>query len=1345
MQKPGAFRAHRRGSLVLFSAMFFLAQAATLRAGDDAIFDVPKISGISIDGKSDDWKDQGLKVEGLKDEKGAAFPAANLTAGFRLGWDERGLLVFVTVVDDVALESDKDDELWRADSVEFFAASEHGGDNFFQIIVSPGRDEKHAQLRKQLGDHRKEKKGALSIDCVAAKTANGYVMEALLPWSNLNRGWETLDELAFQLYVNDSDAPGQRQQAVWFPAGNSGSNSRSMYRIRLAGKPASAAAHSGSPDNSGSAASAQLGLSLDEQIAAERKKWTATQNPATPDAETAIQKFKLAPGLKCELFAAEPNVCNIVAMNFDEKGRCFVSETHRAGNGVLDNRSFGGKTEWLDEDLACRTVEDRIALLKRWKGKDTAKLGAASERIRLLEDRDGDGKAETSSVFAEGFNTIEDGLAAGVLPYKGNVYFADIPNLWMLKDTKNEGKADVRKSLAYGFGVRIAFLGHDLHGLRIGPDGRLYFSIGDRGANIKTPDGRNLRMEDNGGVFRCNLDGSDLEIFATGLRNPQGLCFDQYGNLFTGDNNSDSGDKSRWVYVVEGGDSGWRMAYQLMEKPSRGPFNSEKIWQLQNPDQPAHIVPPIANITNGPSGTAYYPGTGLPERYNEHFFLCDFTGGAGAGVFSFSLKPKGATFEMTDVDHIIKEILATDIAFAPGGGLYVGDWVEGWVIKGQGRIYRVLDPDVSKSNLVQETKKLLNEGFDQRTPAELQKLLAHLDMRVRQEAQFSLVAKGAAGRELLEKTAAKNENLLARLHAIWGLEQLARISPEALNPVLALLADPESEVRAQAAKMAGERRAVQAIPALTKLLQDASPRPKFFAAIALGRIASRDAVPALLDMLRDNADKDAYLRHAGVMGLTGCADVETLVGLSSHESSAVRMGALLALRRLERAEISVFLRDREPALVLEAARAINDIPLSGATPELAALLDVPSTSEPLLRRTINANFRWGSAEAAARLVKFAAREGGPELMRVEAINALADWATPSGRDRVTGLWRPLIGLRDTKVALEAFKPALAGIMKSAPNSVRAGAAQTAEKLGLADAGAIFFPLIADVNAPLNVRIEALKTLVGRNDPKLSEAIKIGLSDSSSSLRREAAALLAKANPADALAYLKNQLETGLISDKQAALATLATVQSPGVDELLAQWMDKLLAGDVYKETQLDILEAAAKHPTDAIKERLQKFEDKRDKADPLGKYRECLHGGNASLGRKIFFEKQEVSCLKCHKVNGKGGEVAPELKGIGSRQPRDYFLESILYPSKVIAQGYESNTVKLKSGKVIVGMVKNEKDTELTLVTNDGPVVVKKDEIQTRKGGQSAMPDDLVERLSKQDLRNLISFLAGLQ
>jgi quinoprotein glucose dehydrogenase len=152
-----------------------------------------------------------------------------------------------------------------------------------------------------------------------------------------------------------------------------------------------------------------------------------------------------------------------------------------------------------------------------------------------------------------------------------------------------------------------------MHGLQLGPDGRIYFSIGDRGYHVTNQEGQLLARPDTGAVFRCDLDGSHLEVFALGLRNPQELAFDDFGNLFTGDNNSDSGDKARWVYVVEGGDAGWRMYYQYL--PDRGPWNREHTWHPYREDaattavQPASTIPPIVNVADGPSGLVYYPGT----------------------------------------------------------------------------------------------------------------------------------------------------------------------------------------------------------------------------------------------------------------------------------------------------------------------------------------------------------------------------------------------------------------------------------------------------------------------------------------------------------------------------------------------------------------------------------------------------------------------------------------------------------------------------------------------------------------------------------------------------------------
>ena len=140
--------------------------------------------------------------------------------------------------------------------------------------------------------------------------------------------------------------------------------------------------------------------------------------------------------------------------------------------------------------------------------------------------------------------------------------------------------------------------------------------------------------------------------------------------------------------------------------------------------------------------------------------------------------------------------------------------------------------------------------------------------------------------------------------------------------------------------MFGESLFTSAANGLITALSDASSRVRFFAAIALGKLGTKEAVAPLITVLRDNADSDPFLRHAGVMGLVGTADQAELVAAGKDESRSVRMGALLAMRRLKMPEVAMFLHDSDPWLVLEAARAINDVPINEAMPQLASLIDI---------------------------------------------------------------------------------------------------------------------------------------------------------------------------------------------------------------------------------------------------------------------------------------------------------------------------------------------------------------------------------------------------------------------
>ncbi len=1076
---------------------------------------------------------------------------------------------------------------------------------------------------------------------------------------------------------------------------------------------------------------------------------------ASDEGMRAIRSFRVPAELKVDLFAAEPHLANPVAFCIDEKGVFYVAETFRHGAGVTDTRSH---MNWLDADLASRSVADRVAMYKKFLGKEFAGYDLQHERVRRIVDRDGDGKADGATVFADGFNDPAAGIGAGVLARKGDVWFTCIPWLWKLRDTNGDGVADNRILLHEGYGVHVGFLGHDLHGLRFGPDGRLYFSIGDRGFNVMTREGRRLTVPDTGSILRCNPDGTELEVFATGLRNPQELAFDEYGNLFTGDNNSDSGDRARWVYLVEGGDSGWRIGYQFMETPiSRGPWNEEKLWYPAFAGQAAYIVPPIANIADGPSGLTYNPGvTLLPGQYKKHFFLVDFRGSSGqSGIRTFSIEPKGASFQLVNPRQFVWSVLATDADFGPDGALYFCDWVEGWEKTNKGRIYRVTDKARRDDPDVREVKTLLAQGMEGRPGDALAGLLAHADMRIRQEAQFELAGRGDDGWRILAEVARSSAQTLPRIHAIWGLGQAARSSradrPDTLwDAIGGLLADPDPEVRAQTAKVVGEATEAKALDRFIALLADSSPRVRFFAAAALGKLGRSEAVGPLLRMIRANGDNDPYLRHAGVMGLFGSGKTEAWSQAARDESPQARMAILLAMRRREDPQIARFLSDADALIVLEAARAIHDVPIAGAMTDLAKLAITSSSPVPLVRRVLDANFRLGQSENATVIAEAAAGSGLPEAARVLALEMLAAWATPSGRDRVLGLWRP-IPPRSPDLGVDALRPRLAAILESAPANVRTAAATAAAALKIKEVGARLAALATDRGQADKTRAQALKALDQLGDPRRIESAQLALVMPGYRSRTEALGILAKVDPGAALKPLRDRLEHGSTAERQGAMAVLAAMPGELARDELSGWVDRLIAGKVAPEIQLDVIEAAKKRPETDFQQKIDRYHSSKPKDDPLAPYREVLIGGDAQRGMTVFTTKSELECVRCHKVRASsgepvGGEVGPDLTGIGDRQSRAYLLESIVDPNKLIAQGFESVVLATSDGQVHTGVLRGEDDKEVRLITAEGkPDVVRKEVIEERKRGASAMPNDLARKLSTAELRDLIEFLAKLK
>ena len=1069
--------------------------------------------------------------------------------------------------------------------------------------------------------------------------------------------------------------------------------------------------------------------------------------PASNEGEQALQRMKLPPGLVATLWAAEPMLANPVAFNFDEKGRIFVAETYRYRSSVLDIRDY----MWtLEAELANRTLEDQSAAIARHFGPEGVKeLSIETERVRLLEDTDRTGVATKSTLYAEGFNSPLDGIASGVLARRGSVYFTSIPSVWKFT---GEQKAETRQEISRGYGVRFNFTGHDLHGLIFGPDGKLYFSNGDRGAHAKGPDGSLADTPDEGAVYRCNPDGTQLEVFARGLRNPQSLAFTENGDLLTGDNDCDKGDEERLVHVVQGGDSGWRVGYQhpLIDKDS--PWLADKLWQPRTKDTAAYILSPICNIEDGPSGLTYYPGTGLNDSYRGSLFITHFKGSvAKSGIYTYNVKPKGAGYAIADSKPFLTSALPTDVKFGPDGRLYTSDWADGWPKSKRGRIYAISDPQHAKDALVLATQKLIAQDWTKASVSELTVLLAHADQRVRQEAQFTFAERGAASLPPLASIAATPApSPYARLHAIWALGQLAQKNPPALAPVRTLLRDADAEVRAQAIKILGDAGDTSSAEALIAALTDSAPRVKFFAAQSLGKLNHAAAAPALIAALRANNDQDEYLRHALVLGLVGGHNVTALTAAMTSDSRAVRLGLVLTFRRLQNPIIAKFLHDADPFIVREAALAINDAPIVAGYPALAALITQPLTDEAILFRVLNAHFRLGQPANAAALAAYAANVAAPAKLRGEAIAQLANWPTPPARDRVVGLFRPLTpATRPAADAAAALTPLLAGLLNTTtPTIIQTAVLNAIDSLEIKSAADTLFAVLKDPNQPSANRAAALRALDKLKDPRIPEAVKIA-SDLNAPLMRQAALpISARLSPEAAAPVLANLIAKGTPSEQKTAYRALGPLQHPSAGTVLAAQLGALAEGKVPAAVQLDLLNAAALRHEPAIKTLLAS----RDAAlaknpDPLAPFQVALQGGDRARGEKIFNNQPVLACVRCHKIGTEsGGEAGPNLAEVGAKNDRAALLESILKPNAKISTGYDTIVLTLKSGGSAAGIVASETADSLTLRTTDNQLVaVQKANIAKRDSAPSGMPEIYGAILTKSEIRDLVEYLSTLR
>ncbi|MCR9292385.1 MAG: c-type cytochrome [bacterium] len=1075
--------------------------------------------------------------------------------------------------------------------------------------------------------------------------------------------------------------------------------------------------------------------------------------------ETDSQSF---PKLEFRKWSGDINVPDPVAVSVDDFGRVYATQTRRRKIQDLDIREH---SEWIPNDLSLTSVEEKRAFFHKalaidgdqqeqskhvqdWNedGRhDWRDLTVVSEAIYRLVDRDQDGVADEITTFAEDFRTEVTGVAAGVLANDGKVYATIAPDVWLLRDHDDDGVADSREVIAHGFGLHIAYGGHDMHGLTVGPDGKLYWSIGDKGIHVTTPDGRVYAYPHRGGVMRCNPDGSDFEVFAHGLRNVQEVAFDQYGNLFGVDNDSDQPDeKERFVYIVDGMDAGWRNYYQYRGE-SYNAWTAEKLWELAGEQHPAYIVPPISHYVDGPAGFKFNPGTALSPEYRDFFFL---TSAPNGQQYAFRTERTGDSFRMLDAHQIGEGLAIVGLAFGPDGALYGADWDGGYPLDQKGSVIRIDVPANAASEARGEVQELLKQDFAQSPEAQLLSLLGHADMRIRMRAQFDLVERGAT--QALAATAmTESADILVRLHALWGLGQLARAGDVLARDTISLLTrSSDAILRGQAVKTYGEVPEVVPEPVLP-LLADPDLHVRTLAGLALARHPTDKAVSALLEQIDALEAEQHYLRHALVLALAACASSEELAEQSSSENTMRRLCSVLALRKHAHQQLTLFLDDASDWVATEAARAIHDEQsVIAALPALAeALLSRESQSEAFFRRALNANFRLGTAAAAARIIDYAQRDSVSLDRRLHALQMLSGWRNPPAVDGVEGIHRPLAEVDSRSLDKDEVAAALGRLALSETAELRNAAIAAASSLQLDFSWDTLKVLAQNSTLDVATRRTALQSL----SEKWTQLLNGIADESPEELRVQAHAIQLRQQSEAGYAGLE-EIIRGEASEgsKQAAIGILAEQADDVSVRILGGLGERLLAGELDAGLELDVWEALlalrAKHPDLAAT--IDAIASERG-AEELSKisFQLASAGGNQQRGEILFRTHVEAQCSRCHRVGERGSEIGPALTEIGAKRDANYLLRSILEPSADIDEKYRSHLLLLDNDEVISGVLQQASNADETVIANASGelrVISNEEIVQMTEQKVSLMPK-MTEILTAREIRDLVAYLRSLK
>ncbi|HRH95188.1 MAG TPA: FG-GAP-like repeat-containing protein [Prosthecobacter sp.] len=1013
----------------------------------------------------------------------------------------------------------------------------------------------------------------------------------------------------------------------------------------------------------------------------------------TPDAARgtralphALDLMQLPGGFKAELIAAEPDLVQPIAFTFDERGRIWVVE----GNSYPKPRE----------------------------------VGAGQDRIKILEDQDGDGTFETKKVFCEGLNLVSGielgfgGVWVGAAPYLMFIPKGDddkplplgsnraIPGPSGSDGAKNGPVTQVPGLNFTAYALLDGWGSQDTHetlnSFIWGPDGWLYGCHGvfthSRVGKPGTPDDQ--REPINAGVWRYHPVRHEFEVFAHGTSNPWGLDYDQHGEFFV-----TACVIPHLYHIVPGG------RYQ---RQAGQHFNAHTYDDIKTIADHAHYA------GNPRPDVSFDKTTGAGVMNNDTNALGGGHAHCGLTIYQSSLFPPTYRNQLlfgnlhghrlvanyTDVHgstyigkHAADFLRANDMHFipvtqkvGPDGALYVSDWsdqqichrgsgaVEHWD-RSNGRIYRISYDGWKpwKGDLAKESDEAL----------------AKLAVQTENEWESRM-----ARRVLMEKSNAGTEPQLAIATSIAGRE-FTILETIRLLWLSTAVAPPQH----------------------------------------LG--------PQVFESSQDERLIGQIIRHAASGGDFADTDMGVLSSAAQkHQSPIVRRELASALQRLPQAQrkdlATALLKHGEdkddPMIPLLIWYGIE--PVVAADPavgmQLAKVSKMPKVTGFIYRRL--------SSDDAGRtsLLKLAA-ETPDAVLKLDLLNALVQAARNGHPITKPANWpqmrERLVGVKASADAGNAERSAKA----STPTSDATTLLELEASMGIETALATYRDLLASASARTSERENALNVLLQAKDASTAKTLlQLIQNDAPASLRRKAIQALASLKDAEtpkilgaALPKLSaNELPDAvntLASTKEGAKALLKAVEAKTVPATaLSPFLVRQLTA--FDDAEINALIKSAWGDVNA---------PKADLAERTKKYRDLLTPaklakGDLAKGKMLY----TATCGQCHKLFGEGQNVGPDITG-SNRADLNYLLENVLDPNAVIGKAYQLNLFTMKDGRVMSGVIKDESPAAVKIAMMGGvEFTLPQADIAKREVSKlSTMPEGLFDALQPEMVVDLVKYL----